>query len=275
MTQPNAAYVYVFDTATQTWIPWGGASGGATLGANTFTATQTIADAEPRIVFNETDAAANRKLWDLDVNAGVFSGRTRTDADGAGKSWITVTRGTTTEIVDILIGDMADVFTTYVRSAAGFIVKGQLPGFDAGQQMFIDYAPGDIPERGRIQAYNGGAKTLAFNPFGGDITLGDTSNATTTSYYQFAIGTIGKGLSIAEGANAKMGVAVLVGGTKVVTTTAVTANSRIFLTAQALGTVAVPSGYGVSARVAGTSFTILASVPTDTSTIAWMIVEPI
>lgn len=89
-----------------------------------------------------------------------------------------------------------------------------------------------------------------------------------------AITTVGKGLLIKEGSNAKMGVAVLSAGTVVVSTTAVTATSRIFLTGQSLGTVAVPSGYGVSARVAGTSFTILASAPTDTSTVAWMIVEP-
>ncbi len=31
---------------------------------------------------------------------------------------------------------------------------------------------------------------------------------------------------------------------------------------------------GISARTAGTSFTILASAPTDTSVIAWEILEP-
>ena len=63
-------------------------------------------------------------------------------------------------------------------------------------------------------------------------------------------------------------------GTVTVANTSITANSRIFLTVQALGTVAVPSGYCVSARVPGTSFTILASVVTDTSTIAYEIFEP-
>src|SRR5262249_36948762 len=46
------------------------------------------------------------------------------------------------------------------------------------------------------------------------------------------IATIGRGLQVAEGANAKMGTATLAAGTVVVSTTAVTANSRIFLTAQ-------------------------------------------
>jgi hypothetical protein len=84
----------------------------------------------------------------------------------------------------------------------------------------------------------------------------------------------GSGISIKEGTNATMGVVTLVAGTAVVSTTKVTANSRILLTGQTLGTVAVPSALTISARTAGTSFTILASQLTDTSTVAWQIVEP-
>lgn len=84
----------------------------------------------------------------------------------------------------------------------------------------------------------------------------------------------GGGLRVAEGANARQGVATLAAGTAVVANTSVTASSRIQLTGQTLGTVAVPSAYGVSARTPGTSFTILASVVTDTSVIAYEIFEP-
>lgn len=66
----------------------------------------------------------------------------------------------------------------------------------------------------------------------------------------------------------------LVGGTLAVTDTASTANTRYFLTAHTLGTVAVPSAYYVSARSAGATFTITASAPTDTSTIDWLAIEP-
>lgn len=87
-----------------------------------------------------------------------------------------------------------------------------------------------------------------------------------------SVETAGKGLKIKEGSNAKMGIATLVGGTVVVSTTAVTANSRIMLTHQnSSGTVGFVI---VSARTAATSFTILSSSGTDTSNIAWMIVEP-
>lgn len=84
----------------------------------------------------------------------------------------------------------------------------------------------------------------------------------------------GTGIKVAEGANAKQGTAILAAGTVVVANTSVTANSRIMLTCQALGTVAVPSALCVSARTPGTSFTILASQATDTSTIAYEIFEP-
>jgi hypothetical protein len=86
--------------------------------------------------------------------------------------------------------------------------------------------------------------------------------------------TPGAGIRIKEGANAKAGIVTLIGGTATVATTVVTDVSRIHLTAQTLGTVTVPSALSVSARTAGTSFTILASQNTDTSAVAWLIVEP-
>ena len=82
----------------------------------------------------------------------------------------------------------------------------------------------------------------------------------------------GQGLQVKEGANAKQGVATLVAGTVVVADTSVTANSRILLTTQAPGGTA---GFlVVSARTAGTSFTILSSNVADTSVVAYEIFEP-
>jgi hypothetical protein len=99
----------------------------------------------------------------------------------------------------------------------------------------------------------------------GALLLGGTLDCTTP----------GNGIQVAEGANAKQGTAILgAGGTVTVANTSVTASSRIQLTGQSLGTVSVPSAYAVSARTPGTSFTILASSATDTSTIAYEIFEP-
>jgi hypothetical protein len=82
----------------------------------------------------------------------------------------------------------------------------------------------------------------------------------------------GSGLKVAEGSNAKQGTAVLAAGTVTVANTSVTANSRIFLTSNADG--GTPGFVRVSARVAGTSFTITSSSGTDTSTIGYEIFEP-
>lgn len=86
------------------------------------------------------------------------------------------------------------------------------------------------------------------------------------------IDTAGKGLNIKEGANARQGIATLIGGTLTVATTAVTANSRIFLTHQ--NNSGVVGFVTISARTAATDFTILSSNALDTSDIAWVILEP-
>lgn len=92
------------------------------------------------------------------------------------------------------------------------------------------------------------------------------------SKLDFKLDVVGTGHYVKEGTNATMGSAVLVGGTVVVNTTKVTANSRIFLSNNANGGT-VGAVY-VSARTAGTSFTITSTSALDTSTIAWLIVEP-
>jgi hypothetical protein len=87
------------------------------------------------------------------------------------------------------------------------------------------------------------------------------------------IGMAGRGLKVKEGTNAKMGTLVLNGTTAVtVNTTAVTADSRIFLTIQAPG--GTPAGIAyVKARTAGASFSVAGGAG-DTSTVAWLLVEP-
>lgn len=84
---------------------------------------------------------------------------------------------------------------------------------------------------------------------------------------------VGKATPMVEdGENKAMGVVTLVGGAAVVANEKVTANSRIFLTSQAGG--GTPGFLRVSARTAGTSFTVTSSSGTDTSVVAYMIVEP-
>lgn len=68
------------------------------------------------------------------------------------------------------------------------------------------------------------------------------------------------------------GVATLVGGTVTVSDSTVTANSRIFPSSQVDG--GTPGWLRISGRTASTSFTITSSSGTDTSTVAWLLVEP-
>lgn len=86
------------------------------------------------------------------------------------------------------------------------------------------------------------------------------------------LGTVGEGVRIKEGTNARMGVATLVAGTVTVNTTAVTASSRVMLTGQ--NSSGTHGELTVSARTAGTSFTITSSNGADTRSVGWIIFEP-
>lgn len=88
----------------------------------------------------------------------------------------------------------------------------------------------------------------------------------------WCVGGLGVKQHIFEGANAAMGIATLVAGTVTVNNNLVTANSRIFLTNNNPG--GAVGALSISARVAGTSFTITSTSGTDTSDIAWEIKEP-
>ncbi len=71
----------------------------------------------------------------------------------------------------------------------------------------------------------------------------------------------------------KHGVATLVLGTVTVGEATVTTSSRIMLSIMSLGTVAAPKALGITARVASTSFTITSADATDTSVVAWLLIE--
>ena len=114
--------------------------------------------------------------------------------------------------------------------------------------------------------------------FGRTLTIqraGSTGGSVQFIGTSLQILTVGEGLDIGEGADARSGLATLVGGTVTVNTTAVTGSSRIQLTAQNLGTIVVPAALGISTRTGGASFTILSADPTDTSDVAWLIINPV
>ncbi len=134
--------------------------------------------------------------------------------------------------------------------------------------------PRSVYEIAGAKTWSAGADNSANDRFAisEDVNLGSSDRFRIEPGGQVAIPTVGKGLSIAEGSNAKMGTATLVAGEATVSTTAVTASSRIFLTGQADG--GTPGAHRVSTRTAGTSFTIKSTEAADTSTVAWVIFEP-
>jgi hypothetical protein len=120
----------------------------------------------------------------------------------------------------------------------------------------------------------GGAVTLSTpSSFVAPGSITGTLGAITATNGNLVLSTAGNKLSIATGANASIGSAVLVGGTVTVSTTAVTASSKIFLTVGALGTVAVAKAVHAGPIVAATSFVITSADATDTSTVNWLIIN--
>lgn len=112
----------------------------------------------------------------------------------------------------------------------------------------------------------------------GAITAGTTLTATlgdiTATNGDLVLGTAGNKVSIATGADASVGTsAAMTAGAITVATTAVTASSIIFVSHNTLagtpGAVSAPTG----SIVAGTSFDIVSSSNTDTSTVNWWIVN--
>lgn len=140
-------------------------------------------------------------------------------------------------------------------------VSGGVFGFSSN----ASFPNGASPDTGMSRP---AANTVALGNGGANDTTAELRAGNIKAYQA------GSGFYVKEGTNACMGLATLVGGTVTVNTTKVTANSRIFITAQTLGTVAVATALAITARTAGTSFTITSAAATDTSTVAWEIKEP-
>lgn len=157
-----------------------------------------------------------------------------------------------------------DVITSKVTGDAGFRFV-----IDADGSMHWGDGTGALDPL--TDLYRGGSGVLRTDAYF-QLAGGQADGDFTVFGTNFTIGSAGGKIRVKEGANATMGTATLVAGTVTVNTTAVTANSRIFLTAQTSG--AGPGALRVSARVAATSFTITSTNAADTSLVAWWIVEP-
>lgn len=105
-------------------------------------------------------------------------------------------------------------------------------------------------------------------------TLTATLGAITATNGNLVLNTAGNKINVAVGANASAGVSgAMTLGVVTVATTAVTANSLVFVQPAVLGTVTAPQAGYVDNIVAGTSFRINSADLTDTSVWNWWLIN--
>lgn len=149
-------------------------------------------------------------------------------------------------------------------NANATFINPRTDGTPSGASINIASSNGDCTLMGR-PLLDGGLQGSSQTNF----ALYTDSNGIYTGK-DLSVGVVGKTLKIKEGSNAKMGTVALSSGHVTVSTTALTSSSRIFLQHQ---TGSSPGFLYVSNRINGTSFDITSSNGSDSSTIAWLLIE--
>lgn len=256
---------------------------GGTAGPVVFTGAATTTDA---LTAKVTGDAANRFVIDADGSLRWGGGTLATDCvlyryAATGLAVDGALRLTNDQMLFGAAGDVnlyrggADLLKTddSLTVVGGINTTGTVTttGASSTAVLVTGLVAADAFDRWRVQA-------------SGRMDWGPGTGARDTNLYRSGVGLLatdnslvlaaaGGGVQVKEGANATMGLtAAMTAGTITVNTTKVTANSRIFLTAQNTGGTA--GSLRISARTPGTSFTITSTSGTDTSTVAWWLVEP-
>lgn len=233
------------------------------LAGNLATPTILMTSTQPVLAMDETDQAADEKRWAMLPAAKVLQRRSATDTGGASIIWESITRGTGTAIADMRWGDSTNN-NTYTFNSSG------LSTFSGSVSAATLIPSGGAAPTNGLYLPNSNNPAISAN----STKVLDCISTAARVTGNLSLTTAGNGILIKEGTNATMGRVTLVAGAAVVNTTKVTATSEIILTGQALGTIAVPVARDVTARTAGTSFTITSANVTDTSIVAWVILEP-
>jgi hypothetical protein len=170
----------------------------------------------------------------------------------------------------------AQTFSVSATFTAGFTSNGNVSittGYSLACDTLTNYGT-------TLKVNAAGSQSLALQLNATSVMSWAAGGNTAVHPGSIDISTAGSGLKVAEGSNAKQGTATLVSGTVTVSNTSVTATSRIFLTRQGINSSTAMGELAVSARTAGTSFTITSytagAVTTQTgdlSTVAWEIFE--
>ena len=165
----------------------------------------------------------------------------------------------TVELADVTFVKNNDLASTLTLSGTPEVKSGSFATVVASQNTGMKLADTTISAVGLNSFIN-----LTIAPKGGgDVKINPGS---------VVIETVGNGLQIKEGVNARMGIATLANGTVIVNNNTVTNNTRIFLTHQSLS--GAFGAVGISARSAGFNFQIQSLSGADNGVVAWMMVEP-
>lgn len=219
---------------------------------------------------NSTGAGTQRTITPQGSGADIS-----TRIDGKGSSGVSLLHGNGTS--SFAVGASSYAYTIASGASYTSSTTSTLFADNTGAQTFtIGASTTGIAdgEGNNIIIQAGSGNNSSGNNNGGNLTLqsGASLGSGTSGDVIIETRSTGGTLMINDGSNEQMGLAVLVGGTVTVNNTKVTANSRIFLTTQILGgTIGIQY---ISARVAGTSFTITSSNVLDTSSVGWLIIEP-
>ncbi len=190
-------------------------------------------------------------------------------------SWISLGSGTTGAIVTLtggsggaispvagdidLLGTASQITSTGTAGTITFSIPA----------AFV--APGSIASTTTVTS---GTALVATTSVTAGTTVTATLGAITATNGNLVLGTAGNKLSIATGANASLGTsAAMTAGAIVISTTAVSASSKIFVTHNTLGGTPGAVSAPTASIIAGTSFAIASSSATDTSTVNWMIIN--
>jgi hypothetical protein len=235
--------------------------------------------AQPFRVIDGDDPGNDRGGWDEGGNVDLPGTLTVNTIQGSGSSTPALTTVTIAaqlqlqaaiSVIQSLLALQGATATSDLLSL--FVVGDGFARFRGRADGRFSWGPGNAARDTFL--YRSGVNALQTDGFL-DMASGQSDGAFSVfggSANSLKLGTAGGGLGIAEGSNARMGLSTLTGGTVVVANTSVTANTRIFLTCQTPG--GTPGFLRVSTRTAATSFTILSSSGTDTSAVAWLLVEP-
>jgi hypothetical protein len=218
----------------------------------------------------------------IGTTSGILSGLEKTDDNGSAPGSLTVRGGNGANSsnprgtnpggsLTLHGGDHAGATGTQGTQAAGSVtLRGgdKTAGTGNGGSVTISGGTSVGGTAGSIIANTAGAERMRIT---------NTGDVKVVSG-QLSVDTAGKGLSIKEGSNAKMGVttAFPTGNPNrfTVSTTAITANSRIFLTIQDYTGAHNPSVKVYSRDVGAGNFIIEAGDNSFNGTVAWMLVEP-